>query len=247
MRPRLLLVPMLTELEWAIRPRLEQWAEVATFDVPGVGAEPPVEPLDRQAIVNRGLQELDRHGWDKSILVADGSCLPTAVRVAHSRPDAVEAIALGHARLCNRVDGDRPTLNKEVYQAFGQLAETNFPDFVRYGITQMTHGSIGDDLARQMLERVPIEIGRAVWTMNVYDSEPFEQLIRAVDVPLLLAKHEGCLGATDEGFEDAVVAFPDARTIAVPEAPSVSPQFADALREFCADIPSSGTTLQSGA
>lgn len=111
----------------------------------------------------------------------------------------------------------------------------------------MTHGSIGDDLARQMLERVPIEIGRVVWTMNVYDSEPFEHLIRAIDVPLLLAKHEGCLGSTDEGFEDAVAAFPDARTIAVPEAPSVSPEFADALREFCAAIRDSATTIQSGS
>jgi hypothetical protein len=33
-RPRLLLVPLITELEWVIRPRLEEWAEVATFDVP---------------------------------------------------------------------------------------------------------------------------------------------------------------------------------------------------------------------
>jgi hypothetical protein len=53
-------VPLLTEIEWVIGPQLEEWAEVATFDVPGVGDEPMVEPLGRQAIVDRALLELDR-------------------------------------------------------------------------------------------------------------------------------------------------------------------------------------------
>src|ERR671937_797305 len=35
--PRLLLVPSFTELEWGIRGSLEDWAEVATFDAPGIG------------------------------------------------------------------------------------------------------------------------------------------------------------------------------------------------------------------
>jgi hypothetical protein len=232
-RPRLLLVPHITELEWLIRPQLEEWAEVATFDLPGVGEEPPVEPLDRQAIIDRALLELDRREWDSYILVCDGSALPTGVRIAYARPDAVEAMALGHARLANRLEGERPTGNKEVIEAFAQLAETNFPDFIRYGLTQVTHGSIGDELAARMLERVPIELGRAVFELNVRDPEPFEHLIREVDVPLLLAKHERCLGWTDEGFKDAVAAFPQARVVSVADAPIVSPQFADALREFC--------------
>jgi hypothetical protein len=84
-RPRLLLVPLITELEWVIRPRLEEWAEVATFDLPGVGDEPAVEPLDRQAVIDRALAELDRRGWDSYVLVCDGSALPTGVRVAHAR------------------------------------------------------------------------------------------------------------------------------------------------------------------
>jgi hypothetical protein len=234
-RPRLLLMPLVTELEWLIKPELEQWAEVASFDVPGVGAEPPVEPLDRQAIVERALLELERRGWDSFVLVCDGSALPTGVRVAHARRDAVEAMALGHARLVNRPEGERPTVNKEVFEAFGQLAESNFPEFVRYGLTQVTHGSIGDELAERILERVPIEIGRAVWEMNLRDAEPFDQMIREIDVPLLFAKHEGCIGSTEEGFADAVAAFPEARTVSVPEAPCVSPEFAEALREFCLD------------
>src|SRR5215212_6087106 len=136
MRPRLLLVPLLTELEWVIAPALEEWAEVATFDVPGVGDEPPAEPLDRQAIVDRALAEVDRRGWDSYVVVCDGSALPTGVRIAHARREAIDAMALGHARLANRLGGERPTVNKEVMEAFSQLAESNLRDFVRYGITQ---------------------------------------------------------------------------------------------------------------
>jgi hypothetical protein len=42
-RPRLLLVPSFTELEGGILPLLEEWAEVATFDMPGVGEQPADE------------------------------------------------------------------------------------------------------------------------------------------------------------------------------------------------------------
>jgi hypothetical protein len=236
MRPRLLLVPLLTEIEWVIRPQLEEWAEVASFDLPGVGTEPPVELLDRHAIIARALLEVDRRGWDSYTVVCDGSALPTGVRISHAGADAVEAMALGHARLVNRIEGERPTINREVMEAFGQLAESNYPDFVRYGLTQVTHGSIGDELATRMLERVPIDLGRAVWEMNLRDSEPFEHLIRELDVPLLLARHEGCLGSTEEGFKDAVAAFPDARTVSAPEAPCVSSEFATALRSFCEEV-----------
>jgi hypothetical protein len=236
------LVPHITELEWVIKPELDEWAEVATFDVPGVGAEPPAEPLNRQAIIDRALLELDRRGWDSFVLVCDGSALPTGVRVGHARPEAVEAMALGHARLSNRMEGTRAPVNKEVTDAFSQLAETNYKEFIRYGLTQVTHGSIGDELAARMLERVPIDIGRAVFEMNLRDPEPFEHVIRQLDVPLLFAKHEGCLGSTDEGFADAVAAFPDAKTLSCPEAPSVSSDFAQALREFCEEVAASSAT-----
>jgi hypothetical protein len=236
MRPRLLLVPLLTELEWVIRPQLEEWAEVVTFDIPGVGEEPPVEPLDRRAIVQRALLEVDRHGWESYVVVCDGSALPTGVRVAHARAASVKAMALGHARLANRLEGERRTINREVMEAFDQLAETNYPDFVRYGLTQITHGSIGDELAAQMLDRVPIEVARSIWGGNLRDPEPFDHLIRDVGAPLLFAKHEGCLGNTEEGFAEAVAAFPDARTVSVPEAPCVSGEFAASLKEFCAGV-----------
>src|SRR5439155_11355382 len=94
-RPRLLLVPSFTELEWSIRPMLEEWAEVASFDTPGVGAEElPFDPeLDehprpamlaqwREAAAARALAEVGGLGWDDFYVVTDATGGPTALRVA---------------------------------------------------------------------------------------------------------------------------------------------------------------------
>jgi hypothetical protein len=35
-QPPLLLIPFTSELEWEIRPQLEEWADVLAFDPPGV-------------------------------------------------------------------------------------------------------------------------------------------------------------------------------------------------------------------
>ena len=53
---------------------------------------------------------------------------------------------------------------------------------------------------------------------------------------MLLAQHKGCLMFTDEGFEDAVAAFPDADGPSCAEKPSTSPEFAQLLREFCTSL-----------
>ena len=50
---------------------------------------------------------------------------------------------------------------------------------------------------------------------------------------MVLAKHEGCLMSTEEGFEDAVSAPPDADAVVLPNAPSVDPGFAAAIRALC--------------
>src|SRR5437588_44965 len=62
-RPRLLLVPQVCALDWQIAPLLSEWAEVATYDPPGVGDEPAAGEIGRDAIARRGLDELDRLGW----------------------------------------------------------------------------------------------------------------------------------------------------------------------------------------
>jgi hypothetical protein len=227
------LVPNITELEWLIKPQLEEWAEVASFDAPGVGAEPRAKRLDRDAIVNRGLVELERRGWDACFIAGDSWGNATAVRVAGSWDGKVVGMALGHARLSDRTDGERPPVNRVVWDAMGQLLQNDYGGFIRYGLTQLTQGSIGDELAKRMLERIPMDVAHAAFETMLSGHEPIEGPLRELDTRLLFAKHEGCLNATEEGFADAAAAFPQARTVSVPEAPTVSTEFADALRSFC--------------
>src|SRR2546430_17280274 len=106
-RPRLLLVPEFTELEWtAIRPQMESWAEVASFDLPGVGDEPRPEILDRSVIVNRGLEELDRRGWDRFFVAVDGWGAPSAIELALERPEAGLWTANRRGQVPPRRDGE---------------------------------------------------------------------------------------------------------------------------------------------
>jgi hypothetical protein len=242
-KPRILLVPSITELEWLIRPQLAEWADVASFDAPGVGDEPRPERLDREAMVQRALIELERRGWDACFIAGDSWGNVTAVRAASVWEGRVMGIALGHARLSDRSDGDRPPVNRVVWDAMGQLLENDYGAFVRYGLTQLTQGSIGDELAKQMLERIPMDIARVAFESILSEHEPIEEALRKLNAPLLFAKHEGCLSATEEGFEDAVVAFPEAQTVSAGEAPTVSADFADSLRSFCAEVSARATNV----
>jgi hypothetical protein len=98
---------------------------------------------------------------------------------------------------------------------------------------QATGGSIGEEQAKRMIKRFPREFVRSGWDVITRDDVELGELLAQLDCPLLFAKHEGCLGSTDEGFEDAAAAFPQAVTISVTDAPLTSPAFAEALREFC--------------
>jgi pimeloyl-ACP methyl ester carboxylesterase len=235
-RPRILLVPALTELEWElIRPHLEQWAEVASFDAAG-DTDPAPGELTRAAIADRGLEELDRLGWERCFLVGDSWGGATAALIGRARPEAVQGFAFGHARLSNSMEGDRPTVNKGVWEAMAQLAEQDYPLFVAHGLAQITHGSVPEGLAERMLERVPIDVGLDAWRGALREDAPILETLKALDCPLLFAKHEGCLGSTEEGFADIVAAFPEARTLSVPRSPATSLEFADALRSFCLEV-----------
>jgi hypothetical protein len=232
-RPRLLLVPEFTELEWVIRPRLEEWAEVASYDPPGVGDEPAAETFDRDAIVQRGLEELDRRGWERCFIASDSWGIAAAVQLAVGRAGAVDGLALGHAKLSFRREGPRAPIDEGVWAALNELVDKDHEQFLRHGITQATGGSVDEEQAQRMIERFPEGRIRSGWKMMTRDDVKLDDLLAQLDCPLLFAKHEGCLGSTDEGFEDAAAAFPQAQTIAVTDAPLTSPEFAEALREFC--------------
>jgi hypothetical protein len=233
-RPRLLLVPEFTELEWdPIRPQLKEWAEVASYDPPGVGDEPEAETFDRAAIVRRGLEELDRRGWERCFVASDSWGIASAVQLAAARSDALDGLALGHAKLSFRREGPRAPQNAAVYAAMTELVDKDHEEFLRHGAVQATGGSIDEEQAERMIERFPRELIQRGWEMITRDDVDIGDLLAQLDCPLLFAKHEGCLGSTDEGFEDAVAAFPRAQTISVTDAPLTSPAFAEALREFC--------------
>ena len=229
--PRLFLVPQLTEVEWTIRPLLEEWAEVASYDPARSVAG---RPVSRESIVDAGLERLDGLGWDRFFIAGDTFGTGTAVRIARARRDAVEGIALGHASLSWDMEGDRAPLNSELWAAMAQLISQDVGSFVRYGITQLTQGSFDEEVARQMVERVPPGQLQDLWSLIRDQHEPMGELLSEIDRPLLLAKHRGCLMFTDPGFDDICAAFPSARTVAVDGAPSADEEFAGALREFCA-------------
>ena len=250
MRPSLLLVPSFTELEWGIRPELEQWADVASFDAAGVGENEIPFPLEfdssrsaeqlsrwRDAAAKIGLEAVDRKGWQRFVVVGDSYGAATAIRIAKTRREAVLGLALGHAALSHGMEGERAPERAGVSAAMVQLARQGSEGFVRYGIAQMTRGGIDEDTAQEMIERFPdMEIVTAMLEALEDQPEPIGDDLADLQLPLLLAKHEGCLGSTDEGFEDIVAAFPEAETVICPEMCSSSPTFASALREFCGKL-----------
>src|SRR4051812_36115007 len=120
-RPRLLLVCEFTELQWAIKPLLEEWADALSYDLPGVGEEPVPEPfegvgdLTPELVVRHVLGKVDELGWERYFVVADGWGLGTAVGIATERSASVAGMALGHPALSYSRTGERAPINAEVY------------------------------------------------------------------------------------------------------------------------------------
>ena len=109
-RPRVLLVPTFTDLEWTIKPLLEDWAEVASYDAPGIGNEPDPDGLLTPATAERGITEIERRGWDGCVVAGDEFGSVAAILLGRRRPDLVDALAIGHAAVSYRRRGDRPAV-----------------------------------------------------------------------------------------------------------------------------------------
>src|SRR5688572_17579416 len=110
-RPRLLLVPTATELEWRIKPQLEEWADVAAFDAPGVSGEPEPEELTPGTVARHAIEEIERRGWDRCVVVGDEVGAASAARVAILGPDRIAGLALGHATLSFKRSGPGAAIN----------------------------------------------------------------------------------------------------------------------------------------
>ena len=59
-------------------------------------------------------------------MVADGTGIATAIHLARARPEAVQALALGHARVSYDMDAERAPLNRPVFEALGQLLQVDY-------------------------------------------------------------------------------------------------------------------------
>jgi hypothetical protein len=238
-RPRLLLVPQLTEIEWVIRPMLEEWAEVATYDAPGVGDEPPVEDFGSTAIARRGLEELERRGWDSCVVVSDEFGVAAAAHLVDEAGNVVSGFAAGHARLSNAIDGADAPVNREVHLGCAAMIKSDPRTFVHqfFRMTggELMEGGYGDEMVEEYRRRVPDELMLHFWESRPREGGHIGETLRRTGVPLLLAQHKGCLLYTDEGFEAATDALPRARTVRLEDKPSTSVQFARALAAFCTE------------
>ncbi len=244
-RPRLLLMPSVTEVEWTrTRPALEEWAEVASFDVPGVGEEVGSDGFDIPAVLDRALAEVEAVGWEKFVLVGDEVGATQAIRLAGRVPDSVEALALGHPVLSLRGDGDRAPLSGDVADAVVRLARTDPRSFVR-ALSQVTQNAYDDELAELYMERVgPSMVAAAMEALLSPEArEDLEPILRSLDVPMLLVEHKGCLLWSAEGFQDFSARFPEATAASMNVKPSVNPEFVALLRDFCASLPAYSEAL----
>ena len=229
-------MPAYCELEWGIRPKLEEWAEVAAFDAPGVGDEPRPDSYGTEAVAERGAAELERRGWDACVIAADEFSIAAALKLAGRRRDVVQGLALGHACLSFSPNARPAPINEEMRAVFSQVATLDDRTYMRH-LTQITQGFYGDELADRMLERIPTGVAQAYARDTMADpGEWIEDAIRALRKPLLFAEHDPCLLFTKAGYEAAVAAFPESMRVTCTEKPTVSPAFADALREFCAGL-----------
>lgn len=242
-RLRILLVPHFSELDLRIKPLLEEWAQVASFDAPGVGDEPPPDAFTAEAVVERGVAELDRQGWDRCVVVGDelGAHI-AAVHAAAAVPARIDAWALGHACVRFRRQGERPTISPEVLAGMVQMARTDYRSYARM-LTHFSQGAYDDELVDRYIKRVPGSVATAYLEafLERQEGEDLEPALRGLDVPLLLAEHRGCLLFTPEGYEEAVATFPEAASASFDLKPSASPECAETLRSFCHELPAATT------
>jgi len=223
----------MSELEWGrILPLLEEWAEVAVFDLPGLGETGSSRPLDAALSVAVGVEELERRGWSDAILVGDQFGSALAVLVAEAWEGDVRGLALGHACLTFTREGPRPAISAiaaDFQLQLTRLGRAQADQMFLQGV-EMTYGSdVADGIRARLSPSFTQQYAQLLLDNQEIDLEP---RLRQLGAPLFFAQHKECGLWMPEGFEDAVAAFPDARTLVTEENPGSSPEFAAELREF---------------
>jgi hypothetical protein len=218
MKARVLYVPLFIAAEAdRFAAVVADWAEVASFDVP------------EQEAVEAAHARLDEIGWDECTLVVDGYAQGLGVEIALHDPIRFGAVAVGHAALRFSTQPPRPALHPDVVAAATHLLENDHMAFWR-AVTQLTQGGMPDAWVERWAASVPKERARATFSGLIDSQAPAAEPLAAFDGPLLLAQHKDCILWTDEGFEDAVAALPEARVVRCREIPVFDPTFGEALR-----------------
>jgi hypothetical protein len=233
-QPRILYVPIFAAFE--ARPLAERaadWAEIASFDGPGTGSRRDEQPGGSEAMAAAGAERLDELGWDSCVVVCDSHAQASGAELARRDPRVV-GLAMGHAALRYEADGPKPTLSPGVHAAATQLLDTDYRSFGR-AVTQMTQGSFDDQWVEEFMEEVPPKAARVRFAELVASRELASRL-QGADLPLVLARHVGCVMWTSEGFAEAVAALPHAIAVDCNDIPLADPAFHSALRELCARV-----------
>jgi pimeloyl-ACP methyl ester carboxylesterase len=228
-RPHLLYVPIAVGVE--AEPVIERvdWADVATFDVPGAGSNRGVPWTGVEGVCELAVATVDALGWERFGIVCDSHGQAAGIELALSRRERVEGIFIGHAAAHYTTKGERPAMNPSIYEAAAQLLEGEYRSFGR-AITQLTQGATTDEQVDAWIAAFPQDLARRAF-QELAEAEPeLVTRLRGSGLPVVLGQHKGCLMWTDEGFEDAVAALPEAAAVVADGVPAHDPAFIEAMR-----------------
>ena len=176
-----------------------------------------VDDAGSEATGRRGLEEVDRRGWDASWSSRTSSAWsrPRTSLPRRAIGSGDRARARAGVERCRPARGRRSTAR--CCSGIQSLLRTDPRTFVQAALQDDRRRGRrrADTAARRLvdewLRRVPMDVAEPFYEAARTRARKWEQRLARLDVPMLLAQHTGCLMFTDEGFEDAVAALPDAQ------------------------------------
>jgi len=228
-RPRLLYVPITAAREAERFAAQADWADVASFDAPGAGANRDLAPHGVAGVVEAARARLDELAWETCGVVCESHGQAAAIELALTEPDRVKGIFIGHAAARYAVTGPRPAMSPSVRDVAGQLLETDYRAFAR-AITQMTQGQMDDAYVDAWAADVPQPVAQDLFGELSEEQPGLVSRLAGSDLVIVLGEHRGCLMWTPEAFADACEAVPEARAVSCDGIPTEDPSFLDAVR-----------------
>jgi hypothetical protein len=229
-KPRLLYVPVSAGREADAVAALADWADVASFDAPGVGANRDLELRGVAGVVDAGRARLDELGWDACGIVCDSHAQAAGIGLALAEPERVTGIFIGHAASRYTVRGPRPALNPSVRDVAQRLLETDYRAFAR-AVTQMTRGLLDEAQVDAWVAEVPHPVARDIFAELMQEEPELVSRLAGSDLAIVLGRHKDCVIWAPEAFADACADVPDATTVSCASCYATQdPAFLEAVR-----------------